>query len=76
MISLRPIDKSATVGLDQGYQPLHIRAVMIDGHACIQSLWRPTPEELAALNEGAIIALNVLGTAQPPVRLDVTTLTD
>lgn len=74
MDNLRPHDKTATLGLDQGYRGLHVRHVLIDGNPCVQSIWRPTPAELAALNEGAVIALNVLGTAQPPVRLDVTTI--
>jgi hypothetical protein len=35
------------------------------------SYWKPTPEELAALNAGAHVALAVHGGAHPPVWLDV-----
>lgn len=71
MDNVRPADKDATLGLDQAYRPLHIRTVEIDGHPCLQSVWRPTAEELAVLNAGGYVTLNMLSNAHPPVRLDV-----
>jgi hypothetical protein len=35
------------------------------------SFWRPSREELAALNAGAFIALHVWGRAHPPVAIEV-----
>jgi hypothetical protein len=43
---------------------LHVR---IDGNSC-QSAWRPTPDELAALNAGGSVILEIIG-VQPPVAL-------
>lgn len=35
------------------------------------SYWKPSAEELAALNAGGSIALTLLGRVHPPVRLEV-----
>jgi hypothetical protein len=43
---------------------LHVRVV---GSSC-QSAWRPTPDELAVLNAGGSVILEILG-GQPPVAL-------
>lgn len=40
-----------------------------DGHV-IESVWRPTPEELALLNRGGGVRLTVIGVAHPVVALD------
>lgn len=42
---------------------------MVDG--MLQSAWVPSPEELAALNEGKAIILTIFAVAQPPVALGV-----
>ena len=71
MEAIRPSDKDATLGLDQSYLPLHIRRLDLDGTPCMESLWRPTADELALLNAGAVVSLKMLGTAHPPVKLEV-----
>lgn len=44
----------------------------IDGEAMIiTSFWRPSPEELAALNNGGFAMLSVYGQHHPPVSLAV-----
>lgn len=44
-------------------------AARVDGEV-IMSAWEPTPDELAALNAGGLVILQVLG-PQPPVMLTV-----
>jgi hypothetical protein len=41
------------------------------GHPVMVSSWKPTSEELALLNNGAEIHLNIWGIAHPPVALMV-----
>ena len=43
----------------------------VEGLPVVKSYWRPTPEELAALNAGGLVALSVVGTTMPPVALEV-----
>lgn len=71
MDHVRPDDKTATLGLDQGYRPLHIRQVKVEAYDAMQSAWRPTTDELALLNDGACIILTILGASHPPVLLEV-----
>lgn len=33
------------------------------------SCWRPTPDELAMLNDGGVVTLTVIGEGHPPVSL-------
>ena len=54
-----------------GTVPLPVRKHVEDGFACISSFWRPTPEELAALNAGGVVMLTVLGNGISPTRLQV-----
>lgn len=66
-----------TLGKSQGYLGLNIRDVLLPDdngkptYKAMQSAWFPTPKELEALLNGAPIILTVLGTAHPPVRLEV-----
>jgi hypothetical protein len=70
MDHVRPDDKTATLGLDQRYQPLHIKQITLEsGDPAMQSMWRPDADELAALNAGGVVVLNVLGRGHPPVHL-------
>lgn len=43
----------------------------VDGIPVVVSYWRPTAQELAALNAGQHIALSVVGPSMPPVALSV-----
>jgi len=66
-----------TIGKSQGYLGLplrdEVRNTTVDGPAtpCMVTAWEPTPEELARLNLGACVHLVILGTAHPPVMLEV-----
>lgn len=44
--------------------------VVGDGRA-VASFWKPSAEELAMLNAGGLVWLQVLGGTMPPVMLDV-----
>ena len=70
MKAVRFDGKEATLGLDQGYQPLPVRYIQLEsGHDAVQSMWQPDAEELAALNAGAYVVVTVLGSKQPPLAL-------
>ncbi|WP_373379901.1 hypothetical protein [Cupriavidus nantongensis] len=43
----------------------------VAGQPAVVSYWKPTAEELAALNAGASVALWVIGQSMPPVALEV-----
>ena len=66
-----------TLGKSQGYIGLPIRDVVIEcsvggvATPAMESEWKPTAEELEALNKGGSIKLRVLGTSHPPVMLEV-----
>lgn len=42
-----------------------------DGGPVLQSIWRPTAEEIAALASGACVCLSIWGSGHPPVAVDV-----
>lgn len=50
---------------------LPITRTEMDGIPCMMSFWRPTAEELAALNAGHLVVLCVLGAVHPPVLVAV-----
>lgn len=50
---------------------LPITQVSVEGTTAMVSFWRPSDDELKALNAGASLRLWVYGTAHPPVALDV-----
>lgn len=61
-------------GWDQSQLPcdaLPVTKLLWDGLPAVVSYWRPTAEELAALNTGALVALSVVGHTMPPVALYV-----
>lgn len=60
------------LGKAQGYIGLPIRdAITPEGVPVMQSVWTPSPDELAALNAGANVLLEVVGKGHPPVMLSV-----
>ena len=64
----------APAGWDQAELPvsaLPITRVDVEGRPAIMSFWRPTPEEIAAIQAGALVSLMVLGSNMPPVSLTV-----
>lgn len=64
----------APPGWDQQTTPVSALAVTdtrFNGTPGVASFWRPSAEELAALNAGGLVMLNVIGTTMPPVCLGV-----
>jgi len=65
------------LGKSQGYLGLPLRDVevncTVNGETtpAMETAWFPTPRELAALQAGAPVILRIIGTAHPPVMLDV-----
>lgn len=65
------------LGKSQGYLGLPLRDVVIsstvDGPEppAMETAWLPSPDEIARINAGAPVILRVLGTAHPPVMVDV-----
>ena len=63
------------LGKSQGYLGLPLRDVLINDSVtgpntpAMETAWFPTPDELAALNNGAPVILRVVGTGHPPVML-------
>lgn len=50
-----------------------VDAPMKNGANVMLSLWRPTPEELQAINDGACVTLGIVGRQHPPVMIFVDT---
>ncbi len=50
---------------------LAVRDVVDEGVPLMQSVWEPTPDELACLAAGGRVRLDVVGTSHPPVILYV-----
>lgn len=64
----------APAGWDQQQLPCNavaITTLKVDGLPVVKSYWRPTKEELSALNAGGLVALSVVGSTMPPVALEV-----
>ena len=53
---------------DQCYD-LAIRRCAVNGSHAVVSAWKPSPEELAALNEGGSVFLLCMGQTHPPILL-------
>lgn len=72
MIALSPPGTTRRIGKSQGYLGLSISdRQMQDGTPIMLTMWEPTPAELALLNQGRPVNLWILGTAHPPVMVDV-----
>jgi hypothetical protein len=66
--------KTRTIGIDQkGVYPLHIRDSYNHEMQCnqMQSVWKPTKEELEVLNNDGFVMLIVVGIQHPPVQVEV-----
>lgn len=65
------------LGKSQGYLGLPIRDELIHervngpGTPAMVTAWEPTPDEIARIVAGAPIHLRILGTAHPPVMIEV-----
>lgn len=64
----------APEGWDQGELPcgaLAITDVDVHGIPAVMSFWRPSADELAALNAGGLVSLCVPGRSMPPAAIGV-----
>jgi hypothetical protein len=66
----KPVDWGEKKHGSCGSLPVH-QILQPGGMLRLRSFWRPTAAELAALNDGAVVALNIYGYMHPPVSLQV-----
>lgn len=65
------------LGKSQGYLGLPIRDEVIEesvngpGTPSMVTAWEPTPAELERLSKGAPVLVRILGSAHPPIMVDV-----
>lgn len=50
---------------------LPVRDTAVDGIPCMQSMWKPDPDELAHIARGGHVVLTIYGTTHPPVWVGV-----
>ena len=73
----RIIGATRTLGKSQGYLGLPVRDELVnctvngEGTAAMVTAWHPTPKELDALNVGAPVHVRILGSAHPPIMVEV-----
>jgi hypothetical protein len=72
MMNLAIEGTTRRIGKSQGYRGLCVRDfVYDDGTPAMQTAWEPTPAEIARIVSGQPILLTVLGSAHPPVLIEV-----
>jgi hypothetical protein len=59
------------LGKAQGYLGLPIRDEIVDEINMMSSIWEPTPAELVKLVAGAPVKIIVMGSAHPPIKVEV-----
>lgn len=70
------------LGKSQGYLGLPLRDVVINSTVdgpetpAMETAWLPNPDEIERINAGAPVILRILGSAHPPVMVEVGTLAD
>lgn len=75
MISLAILGTTRRIGKSQGYNGLCVKDFTYgDGTPAMQTAWEPTPAEIARIVAGQPIILTILGTAHPPVLIEVAAL--
>lgn len=74
---LRIEGATRVLGKSQGYIGLPLRdepvycSVGGQGTPSMVTAWEPTPDELARLNAGAPVLVRIIGTAHPPIMIEV-----
>lgn len=67
----------AVIGEAQGYNGLSVRFDRTFDHAIekqvpsLNTVWKPTPEELEILNNGGVITIELLARQHPPILVGV-----
>lgn len=77
MISKRHPHTTRYLGAPKGWEPdeqgpcghLAISDIPTTAGPAMQSLWEPTPDELAQLNAGGVVVLTIIGTEHPPIEI-------
>jgi hypothetical protein len=65
------------LGKSQGYMGLPVRDEVVnavvtgEGTPTMTTAWLPTPKELEALNAGAPVHVRIVGSAHPPIMVEV-----
>lgn len=65
------------LGKSQGYLGLPVRDELLncsvngEGTPAMTTAWFPTPDEIAAIVAGAPVHVRILGTAHPPIMVEV-----
>lgn len=73
----RPVGTTRVLGKSQGYMGLPIRDERVNCSVsgtdmpCMVTAWLPTPKELEALNAGAAVHVRIIGSAHPPIIVEV-----
>jgi hypothetical protein len=60
-----------TLGVAQGYKPLHIEDNEAEGFPVMVSHWVPSAEEIRMLDNGGAIRISVLGVNHPPIKVEI-----
>ena len=71
MIAAMIAGATRVCGKAQGYLGLPVRDELNGTFPCMITAWTPSPGELAAINAGASVHVMILGTAPPPMRVEV-----
>lgn len=70
-------DATRVLGKSQGYMGLPIRDDLVActvggaGTPVMTTAWHPTPKEIEAINAGAPVHVRIVGTAHPPIMVEV-----
>ena len=77
MLSAHIEGATRVIGKSQGYNGLAVRDVAVNCSVngadtpAMQTAWHPAPDELAALNAGAAVVVQLLGSNHPPILVGV-----
>lgn len=62
---------NAPAGQEDKVGALHVKVHDMEGWHTLTSFWKPSPEELAVLNAGGVVTLNIHAKAHPIVSMGV-----
>lgn len=73
MKAVKTIHTTRVLGEAQGYVALPVVDAVIQetGNPVMVTHWKPSPEQLARLNDGKLVQIMLLGTEHPPIMVDV-----
>jgi hypothetical protein len=72
MIAIAIEGTTRRIGKSQGYRGLCVKDFVYEGGVpAMQTAWEATPDEMARILAGRPIILTILGSAHPPVSVEV-----